>query len=195
MAPRAPGDSVRPRRLSGVVVRPLNFTIRRRRYSVRASALVATTAVFAGLGPPLGLAVALVLSVFLSPPDARVHMILRLVPGLIVLQPFAFMIGEIPALITGFVLALLAHWVPQLFVGPFWRRALLGGLVGAVIGVLWHVFSRHQLLATHNLPPMVASDVLFVAAISGIPGGILGGFFPLRSWAAGAPSNNRWRGP
>ncbi len=27
-APRAPGDSVRPRRLSGVVVRPLNFTVR-----------------------------------------------------------------------------------------------------------------------------------------------------------------------
>ena len=27
LAPRAPGDSVRPRRLSGVVVRPLNFTV------------------------------------------------------------------------------------------------------------------------------------------------------------------------
>jgi len=26
--PRAPGDSVRPRRLSGVVARPLNFTVR-----------------------------------------------------------------------------------------------------------------------------------------------------------------------
>ena len=29
LAPRAPGDSVRPRRLSDVVVRPLNFTVRR----------------------------------------------------------------------------------------------------------------------------------------------------------------------
>ena len=29
LAPRAPEDSVRPRRLSGVVVRPLNFTVRR----------------------------------------------------------------------------------------------------------------------------------------------------------------------
>jgi hypothetical protein len=29
LAPRARGDSVRPRRLSGVVVRPLNFTVRR----------------------------------------------------------------------------------------------------------------------------------------------------------------------
>jgi len=29
LAPRAPGDSVRPRRSSGVVVRPLNFTVRR----------------------------------------------------------------------------------------------------------------------------------------------------------------------
>ena len=30
LAPRAPGDSVRPRRSSGVVVRPLNFTVRSR---------------------------------------------------------------------------------------------------------------------------------------------------------------------
>ncbi len=30
LAPRAPEDSVRPRRLSGVVVRPLNFTVRGR---------------------------------------------------------------------------------------------------------------------------------------------------------------------
>jgi hypothetical protein len=29
LAPRAPGDSVRPRRLSGVIGRPLNFTVRR----------------------------------------------------------------------------------------------------------------------------------------------------------------------
>jgi len=29
LAPRAPGDSVRPRRLSAVVVRPLNFTVSR----------------------------------------------------------------------------------------------------------------------------------------------------------------------
>jgi len=29
LAPRAPGDSVRPRRLFGAVVRPLNFTVRR----------------------------------------------------------------------------------------------------------------------------------------------------------------------
>jgi hypothetical protein len=28
LAPRAPGESVRPRRLSGVVMRPLNFTVR-----------------------------------------------------------------------------------------------------------------------------------------------------------------------
>jgi hypothetical protein len=28
-APRAPEDSMRPRRLCGVVVRPLNFTVRR----------------------------------------------------------------------------------------------------------------------------------------------------------------------
>jgi hypothetical protein len=28
LAPRAPGDIVRPRRLSGVIVRPLNFPVR-----------------------------------------------------------------------------------------------------------------------------------------------------------------------
>jgi hypothetical protein len=31
LAPRAPGDSVRPRRLSGVGARPLNFAVRRAR--------------------------------------------------------------------------------------------------------------------------------------------------------------------
>ncbi len=31
LAPRAREDSVRPRRLSGVLVRPLNFAVRRRR--------------------------------------------------------------------------------------------------------------------------------------------------------------------
>ena len=194
-APRAREDSMRPRRLLGASVQPLNFTVRRRCYSVRASAVVATTAAFAGLGPPLGSAVALIFSVFLGPSDARGHMILGLVPILIVIQLFAFMIGEVPALITGFVVALLAHWVPQLFVGPLWQRAMLGGLLGAVTGVLWDLFSRRQFVATHNLPFIVASNLLFVAAISGVPGGILGGFFPLRSWVAGAPSNNRWRGP
>ena len=28
LAPRAPGDSVRPRRLAGACARPLNFTVR-----------------------------------------------------------------------------------------------------------------------------------------------------------------------
>ena len=31
VAPRGPGESVGPRRLSGVVVRPLNFTVRGQR--------------------------------------------------------------------------------------------------------------------------------------------------------------------
>src|SRR5205085_1278744 len=164
---------------------------------MRASALVATTAAFAGLGPPLGSALALILSIFLSSSDARGigHMILGLVPTLMGIQPFAFMVGEVPALITGFVVALLAHWVPRLFVVPLWRRALLGGLVGTVTGVLWDLFSRRQFVAAHHLPLIVAPDLLFVAAVSGVPGGILGGFFPLRSWLAGPPSNNRWRGP
>ena len=37
LAPRAPGDSVRPRRLSGVVVRPLNFTVRGPAWARRSS--------------------------------------------------------------------------------------------------------------------------------------------------------------
>jgi len=35
LAPRALGDSVRPRRLSGVVVRPLNFTVSGHSYAHR----------------------------------------------------------------------------------------------------------------------------------------------------------------
>jgi hypothetical protein len=35
LAPRGPGEIVGPRRLSGVVVRPLNFTVRFRRESIR----------------------------------------------------------------------------------------------------------------------------------------------------------------
>ena len=161
---------------------------------MRASALVATTAAFAGLGPTLGSAVALIFGMFLSPSDAG-HMILWLVPTLIVIQPFAFMVGEVPALMTGFLVALLAHWAPKIFVGPVWVRVLVGGVVGAVFGVVCHLFSRRQLVATYHLPLVVVSDLLVVAAISGVPGGILGGFFPLRSWVAGAPSNNRWRRP
>ncbi len=37
LAPRVPGDSVVPRRLSDVVVRPLNFTVRRRLRHARAN--------------------------------------------------------------------------------------------------------------------------------------------------------------
>jgi uncharacterized membrane protein len=39
LAPRAPGDSVRPRRLSGAIARPLNFTVREQRYVRLASTL------------------------------------------------------------------------------------------------------------------------------------------------------------
>jgi len=122
-------------------------------------------------------------------------MILGLVPILIMIQPIAFMLGEIPALVTGLVVGLIAHWVPRLFVGPLWKRGLLGGVAGAIAGTLWHLFSRRQLVATYHLPLMVASDLLAVAVIAGVPGGILSCFFPLRSWVAGAPSNNRSRGP
>ena len=165
--------------------------------SVRASALIVTTVAFAGLGPPLGSAVAVIFGIFLSLPHGRGvgDMILGLVPILIVIQPIAFMLGEIPALVTGLVVGLIAHWVPRLFVGPLWKRGLLGGVAGAIAGTLWYLFSRHQLVATYHLPLMVASDLLAVAVIAGVPGGILSCFFPLRSWVAGAPSNNRSRGP
>jgi hypothetical protein len=38
LAPRAREDSVRPRRSSGVIVRPLNFTVSRRRRHVTLNA-------------------------------------------------------------------------------------------------------------------------------------------------------------
>src|SRR5438067_7478018 len=38
-----------------------------------------------------------------------------------------------------------------------------------------------SLVATYHLPLMVASDLLAVAVIAGVPGGILSCFFPLRS--------------
>src|SRR5205823_14492004 len=76
-----------------------------------------------------------------------------------------------------------------------WKRGLLGGVAGAIAGTLWHLFSRRQLVATYHLPLMVASDLLDVAVIAGVPGGIPSCYFPLRAWVAGAPSNNRSRGP
>jgi hypothetical protein len=164
---------------------------------VRASALIVTTVAFASLGPPLGSAVAVAVGMFLSLCQGRGvgNMIFGLVPLLILIQPIAFMLGEIPALVTGLVVALVAHRVPRLFAGPLWKRALLGGVTGAIAGAVWYLFSRRQLVATYHLPLIVASDLLTVAVIAGVPGAILGCFFPLRSWVAGAPSNNRWRGP
>jgi hypothetical protein len=164
---------------------------------VRASTLVATTVAFAGLGPPLASAVVFILSFFPIPfyAGGTGMVIVTLLPVLIVAQPIAFIIGEVPALITGFVLALLAHWVPALFARSLWQRALLAGVVGVVSGMLWHLFSWRHLRTTYHLPLLVASDLLVLAAISGVPAAILGCFFPLRSWVVGAPSNNRWRGP
>ncbi len=42
LAPRALGDSVRPRRSSGVVVRPLNFTVSLQRDTLTRNSAVAT---------------------------------------------------------------------------------------------------------------------------------------------------------
>ena len=94
--------------------------------------MIVTTVAFAGLGPPLGSAVAVIFGMFLSLPHGRGvgDMILGLVPILIVIQPIAFMLGEIPALVTGLVVALIAHRVPRLFLGSLWKRGLLGGVVG-----------------------------------------------------------------
>ena len=41
LAPRAPGDSVRPRRLSGASARPLNFTVRRNMKRIATAAFLA----------------------------------------------------------------------------------------------------------------------------------------------------------
>ena len=54
LAPRARGDSVRPRRSSGVVVRPLNFTVRHRRISPVLFEMLVAAFVAAGLTAVLG---------------------------------------------------------------------------------------------------------------------------------------------
>ena len=53
LAPRAPGDSVRPRRLAGASVRPLNFTVRARRerqhFVGKLARLLLTVVIFAAV--------------------------------------------------------------------------------------------------------------------------------------------------
>jgi hypothetical protein len=56
LAPRVPGESVGPRRLSGVVVRPLNFTVRHRSMALRVvgALLITLAAAFAAGAVYLG---------------------------------------------------------------------------------------------------------------------------------------------
>jgi hypothetical protein len=154
---------------------------------VRTSTLVATTVAFAVLGPPLASAVVFILSFLPMPSYVRGTgmAIVSLLPVLVLAQPVAVIVGEVPALVTGVVMALLAYWVPSLFMRSLWQRALLSGLVGAVSGALWHIFSQRQLVATYHLPLFVASDLLVLADISSVPAAILGCVFPLHSWMAG----------
>jgi hypothetical protein len=130
--------------------------------------------------------IAVVLSLFLGPPSAG-HVSMNLIPIGVVLLPVAFTLGEIPALVTGIAVALLAHWAPAQFLRPFWQRFLIGGVLGALIGLLWHLFGRHPLGASQSAV-VPAWDLAIVTTISGLPGGILAAIFPLRSWVTPLPS-------
>ena len=164
---------------------------------MRTSALVATTAAFAGFGPPLGLLVVSMTGLLYS--VASGHAIgsalpMLLPPVLVAFLPLAFRFGAIPAVSTGLVIALLAHSRPgpSLF-GRTWKRAVISGGIGALMGALWGLFSRRHLVAYQELSTL-ALNFLFECGIAGIPAAILGTYFPRPAWMA-APSNNRWRGP
>ena len=163
---------------------------------MRSSALIATTAAFAGFGPPLGLLVVFIGGLLYG--LVKGHAIgnalpMFLPPVLIFFMPLAFRFGAVPAASTGLVIALLAHTHPNLFFGQTWKRVVLSGALGATMGALWGLVSRGQLVA-HQLFSTAAWNLLFDSIIAGVPAALLGIFFPRRAWLA-APSNNRWRGP
>jgi len=122
LAPRAPGDIVRPRRLSGVVVRPLNFTVR-----PRVDALLAPILLFLGFyaGTVFGTqmsrwGVLLWVSTikhggdFLGPPKRR----------LLWAFPFILLLHPAPYLVVFLVVGTV--WALQGKVAPLWLW-LLGG--------------------------------------------------------------------
>ena len=174
-------------------MRPLNFTVRRRQYTVRTSALIGTTAAFAGLGPPVGLLILYLASLshaIYEHPNVG-NILLGFVPMLILFQPFAFMFGFVPALLSGILIALVAHRRPSLFLGHVWRRMALCGCVGAAMSAFWDLIWRYKPMTSQGL---MTSDALLMAGFGGISCALLGRVFPTRGWV-GAPSNNRWRGP
>jgi hypothetical protein len=186
---------MRPRLQSSACVRPLSFTVRRRCCSVRTSAVVVTTVAFAALGPPVGTVVVWIGGLLFS--IAKGHGVGNMLVGLVfflsVFQPFAFSIGEVPALASGAVIALAAKGYPTLFLGRVWKRAVFSGLVGALATAIWDLLV-HRHIRIHQSPALIASNVLFDFAVGGVSAAVLGSFLPLRAWVV-APSNHRWSGP
>jgi hypothetical protein len=163
---------------------------------VRTSALVATTAAFAGFGPPLGLLVVIVGGLLYGLMKGQAignALPMLLPPVLIFFMPLAFRFGAVPAASTGLAIALLAHTHPGLFLGQTWRRVALSGALGATMGALWGLVSRGHLVLYQPLST-AAWNLLFDSMIAAAPAALLGIFFPRQAWL-GAPSNNRWRGP
>ena len=190
------GRQYAPASLGGAPGRPLNFTVRRRCCSVRASALVATTAAFAGFGPPLGLLVVFIggfLYGVLNGHGIGNALLMLLPPVPLFFLPLAFRFGAVPAVSTGLVIALLAHNHPGPFLRHPWKRAVISGVIGGLMGALWGLVSLGHVVV-HQQLSTVTFDLLFDCVIAGISAAILGIFFPRRAWVA-APSNNRWSGP
>jgi hypothetical protein len=73
LAPRAPGDSVRPRRQSGVIVRPLNFPVRRLRKVT--AMLGAYYPMFIAIGGLFGSALLSERALALMPPEAKATLV------------------------------------------------------------------------------------------------------------------------
>ena len=163
---------------------------------MRTSALVATTVAFAGFGPPLGLLVVFIGGLLYGLVNGHAidnALPMLLPPVLFFFLPLAFRFGGVPAGFTGLVIALLAHNHPDPFFGQTWKRAVISGVIGGLIGALWGLCSRRHFVV-HQQLSTVALDLLLDCVIAGIPAAILGIFFPRRAWVD-APSNNRSRGP
>jgi hypothetical protein len=184
LAPRALKDSVRPRRLAGVIARPLNFTVRGR-HPVRWRSTWLTTLVFALLGPGVG--------VLLWLGSALGHYYLSgskaVIPGAAALgtvTAWAYFFCWMPAAATGLVWGIAARRLSDVhqlnIVSRVLAGAAIGGSMGAAAGAVWGVGA------------VLTSATALFAKYGAAAGGALAIPFPLAPWLLPS-SNNRWRGP
>jgi hypothetical protein len=158
---------------------------------MRANAVAATIAAYAGLGPPIG-AVLVIFFGFVSglgSAGSLGNMLLGFLPALVLVQPIAFHYGELPALCCGIAVAFAACVRPALFLGRTWVRSALSGCMGAIFCAIWDSIFRYHVLLTQS-PGTIALNAMHIAAIGGVVSALIGSAIPVRSWI-GAPSSAR----